>query len=247
MHRRRPPHRGPGGPRPACRSRRQRSPPDHRDAGRPAIRLPEQEDRVGLPVRPRAAPRRPHHRREAGPSHRWLVVDQRDDLQPRQPNGLRRLGRAKASPTGTTPIACRTSARWRRSPTAPTSGAAATARCGSTAPAAKHKLYDAFLRGGEQAGYTGHARPQRTTSRGHARCSVVHPRRCPLERVTRLPATRDAPTEPDPDDDLARHPDRRSRTGRRSASRSPIRARPAASRALGRSSSALARSTHRGC
>ena len=54
---------------------------------------------------------------------------------------------------------------------------------------AKHKLYDAFLCAGEQAGFEVTPRPQRIPPRRNARCAVVHPQRAAVEFIARLPAT----------------------------------------------------------
>ena len=106
----------------------------------------------GLPVRARTGVGRPGNRREVGPGHGRDVVDQRDDLQPRQPARLRRLGCRRTGGVGLRPPpallqadgdVCR---RTRR--VAGRLGPMQVSRS-----EAKHRLYDALLESGEQSGW----------------------------------------------------------------------------------------------
>ena len=112
---------------------------------------------------------------------------------------------------------------------------------------AGHKLYDAFLRSGEQAGFEVTRGPQRIPPRRNARCAVVHPQRAAVEFIARLPATGRQAAKPSGDGENPCGTTCFSPKMPRSASRSPIGKAGARSPANARSSSARERSTHRSC
>ena len=64
------------------------------------------EPRLGSARRAGAGPRRPPPLPAARPRDRRLELDQRDDLPPRQPRRLRRLGRRRAATAGATTTCC---------------------------------------------------------------------------------------------------------------------------------------------
>ncbi len=153
------------------------------------------EPRLGPARRAGAGPRRPAAVPPARPDDRRLRLDQRDDLPPRQPARLRRLGRGRSRPAGRTTTCSPTSSAPRTTSAARTPSTASAARSVSDSRSMQ-PLVDSMLEAAVQAGYE--RNPDLNVDRaGGRRPLPAHPaRRLPLQHRRRVPAPCGGPAEP---------------------------------------------------
>ena len=137
-----------------------------------------------------AALRRPPHLPAARPHARRLVVDERDDLHPRQPRRLRRLARRTARRAGATTTCCPTSCAPRTTSAARREFHGAGGPLTVSESRSRNAMSQAFVEAAAAAGHAGERRLQRARA-GRLRRLPAHPaRRAALLGRGRLPASR---------------------------------------------------------
>ena len=123
------------------------------DARRPAFRQPEQQDQLGTLIGSGTLRRRQDDRGEGRQGDRRNVLDQRDDLQPRQPAGLRRLDGDRSDGSGETPTCLPYFRKLEAFVDGPNEWRGGDGPVHVTRCRAAHPLFETFVRGGEQAGF----------------------------------------------------------------------------------------------
>ena len=154
------------------------------------------EPRLGPPRRARARARRPPPLPSARPRDRRLRLDQRDDLPPRPPRRLRRLGGGRLHRAGPTTRCCRTSSAPRTTSAARTSSTASAGRSRCRTAARCTRSSTLMLEAAVQAGYE-HI-PDLNVDRPGGRLALpAHAAQRPalLDR-RRVPASGRGPAEP---------------------------------------------------
>ena len=177
---------------PAARGRAARHGGLHPHPRRVPGALP-QPVRLGPGDRLRAAPRRPPHLPPARQGPRRLVVAERDDLHPRQPARLRRVGRPRAARAGAGTTCCRTSCAPRTTSAARARTTAAGGPLRVSDPLARTGLSEAFLDAAAALGLPASEDFNAANQDGFGWYQVTHARR-PARLAPRSPTCIPSPT-----------------------------------------------------